>query len=457
MNVIPLLMVGGDSSLQYNAGGGVNKKPHKNNKNNNSNSNSNSKKINNYKEIYYMDNNTAHELKQQQQQQQQQHFNFDDPQAINLNGHPAVSLALAAGLRRQPTKYPHGLGICVQTVSDEEQYQSAQQHQQQQQQLTNYSRASTLRSTWDGNNNTSSNKQQFEHEMKCQSSDTQLQLQQQQHQHQHQHQQSQRKYHIGMLANSPENLAELQVRRYKYPLTGNYYLDPQEAAKKSSPLLKFDYAKRYCKWKYLRWPLIFTASVLVFFGLITYSIWLHDVSIARERYLQQRKQIDGSATKDNDYTEDANEIVTATTIEMTTTSLLTTMAAAASSTATQRSHGLQESTILRAISTRTRFRPKEQKLTTVEYALSKGIFGWDKQRKDGTTSTTTTTTTTASIGKDMSALDMTTMTSEEAALVPANVVRFTSGHQNSFGIPIEDDERILRLINGVSKSNEFSS
>lgn len=151
---------------------------------------------NNYKEIYYMDG--KHEA--------QQRFNFDDPQQINLNGRPV-------GLRRQPTKYPHGLGVCVQTVNDEEQYNHQQQQQQLQlQQVTNYSRASTLRSSWDGT------KQQHQHpqEMKCQSHDNQQQ--------QHHHQQSQRKYHIGMLS-SPENLAELQVRRYKYPLTGNYYLD----------------------------------------------------------------------------------------------------------------------------------------------------------------------------------------------------------------------------------------
>ncbi|XP_037817584.1 uncharacterized protein LOC119607653 [Lucilia sericata] len=370
---------------------------------------------NNYKEIYYMDG--KHEL----QQQQQQRFNFDDPQQINLNGRPV-------GLRRQPTKYPHGLGVCVQTVNDEEQYN----HQQQLQQVTNYSRASTLRSSWDGTKQ-QQQQQQYPQEMKCQSHDNQQQP--------HHHHQSQRKYHIGML-NSPENLAELQVRRYKYPLTGNYYLDPQEASKKS-PLLTLDYAKRFCKWKYLRWPLIFTASVLVFFGLITYSIWLHDVSIARERYLQQRKLND-----DGDVIEDSNEIVTATTLEMTTLSTfssLSTLAASASSPslATERSHGLQESTILRAISTRSRIRPKEQKLTTVEYALSKGVLGWDKQRKDAVTA-----------AKEAPVMDVTTMVSEEAALIPANVVRFTSGHQNSFGIPIEDDERILRLINGLFPSNQ---
>lgn len=387
----------------------------------------------NYKEIYYMDN--KHEFRQPQQQNQQS-FNFDDPQQINLNGRPV-------GLRRQPTKYPHGLGISVQTVSDEEQYNNNHlQQQQQQQQVNNYSRASTLRSSWDGSKNQQQQQQQKHHsqEMKCQSHDNQ----QQQPPHHLQSQSQQRKYHIGML-NSPENLAELQVRRYKYPLTGNYYLDPQEASKKS-PLLTLDYAKRFCKWKYLRWPLIFTASVLVFFGLITYSIWLHDVSIARERYLQQRKLSDEvSDDVVGDVVEESNEIVTATTMEMTTLSTFSSRAtfaasaASASSIATERSHGIQESTILKAIGTRSRIRPKEQKLTTVEYALSKGVLGWDKLRKDG-----------ESLVKDVPVYEATTMVSEEAALVPSNVVRFTSGHQNSFGIPIEDDERILRLINGVS-------
>lgn len=330
--------------------------------------------------------------------QNQQCFNFDDPQEINLNARPI-------GLRRQPTKYPHGLGISVQTLNNEEPYN----HQQ----ATNYSRASTLRSSWDGFNKN-------QQEMNLQSDDSQ-QLEQQT-----QQQQSQPKYHISMLS-SPENLAELQVRRYKYPLTGNYYLDPQEASKKT-PLLTFSYVKQFCKWKYLRWPLIFAVSVLVLFCLISYSIWLHDVSIARERHLQQRK-----LNENIDTTEDSHEVSTAITMEMTAMPIFV------SSLATERSHGLQESTILRAIGTSSRPRPREQKPTTVGYALSKGILAWDENRKNAILPT-----------KETQAVDGTTLALEEAALVPANVVRFTSGHQNSFGIPIEDDERILKLINGVS-------
>ncbi|XP_013109570.2 uncharacterized protein LOC106088543 [Stomoxys calcitrans] len=300
------------------------------------------------------------------------------------------------GLRRQPTKYPHGLPVCVQTICDDDHQPHA----------TDYSRASTLRSSsWDGKEN-----------MKCH-----LEGLPQQHQQSQQH----RKCQIGGIFNSPENLAELQVRRYKYPLTGNYYLDAPETCAKST-LMHLGDAKRFCKWKYMRWPLIFAASVLVFFGLITYSIWLHDISVARERYMQQRKY------NYEDDAREANENASAAPLEVVSPVLVAT---------TESSQVLQESTILRALSSRSRHRPKEQKLSTVEYAAHKGAEGWDKQRKDTQTYYEETTI----------------MASEAAALIPSNSVRFTSGHQNSFGIPIEDDERILRLINGLFPSRESST
>lgn len=299
------------------------------------------------------------------------------------------------GLRRQPTKYPHGLALCVKSICDDEQRQQA----------IDYSRAPTLRSSsWDD-----------KEDGKC-------------HLDGEPSKQQMRKFQIGGMLSNPENLAELQVRRHKYPLTGNYYLDAQETAAKST-LMTLDYVKRFCKWRYMRWPLVFTASVLVFFGLITYSIWLHDISVARERYLQQRKH------NYEDDIRDVNDSVRAVSIEVNTVKAST----------TESSHVLQESTILRALSSRSRHRPKEQKLSTVEYAQSKGSTAWDKQRKDTISQVQTYFD------------DTTTMASEAAAFIPANVLRFTSGHQNSFGIPIEDDERILRLIDGVSNIFALSS
>ncbi|XP_073821109.1 uncharacterized protein [Musca autumnalis] len=298
------------------------------------------------------------------------------------------------GLRRQATKYPHGLAVCVQTICDETQ---AHHHP------VDYSRASTLRSSsWDG-----------KVDGKCHLDGKKAQ------------QQQNKKCQMGGMLKSPvENLAELQVRRYQYPLTGNYYLDSQEATAKTS-LMTLQFGRRFCKWKYLRWPLIFAASVLVFFGLITYSIWLHDISVARERYLQQKKLNNEDAAIESNATANTQ----------------TTEGSTVRAAVTESSQVMRESTILRTLSSRSRHRPKEQKLSTVEYSMSKGTNPWDKQRKD-------------SLQESLTLIDeTTTMTSEAAAFVPAKVFRFTSGHQNSFGIPIEEDERILRLIDGLSPSH----
>uniref|UniRef100_A0A1I8MLG0 FZ domain-containing protein n=1 Tax=Musca domestica TaxID=7370 RepID=A0A1I8MLG0_MUSDO len=296
------------------------------------------------------------------------------------------------GLRRQPTKYPHGVAVCVQPISD-----GAHHHNHR---SADYSRASTLRSSsWDG-----------KVDGKCHLDGSKAQQQQQTH-----------KCQMGGMFNRPvENLAELQVRRHKYPLTGNYYLDSPEAAAKTS-LMTLQFGKRLCKWQYLRWPLIFAASVLVFFGLITYSIWLHDISVARERYLQQKKQ---------SYDDDAMQSNGVANTQPTEGS---TVRAAV----TESAQVIRESTLLRTLSSRSRQRPREQKLSTVEYGHSKAANAWDKQRKDSPQDSTTI------------ADETTTMISEAAAFVPANVFRFTSGHQNSFGVPIEEDERILRLIDGL--------
>ncbi|XP_034472972.1 uncharacterized protein LOC117780524 isoform X2 [Drosophila innubila] len=249
-------------------------------------------------------------------------------------------------LRRQPTKYPHGLNITVQTVDEANE---------------DYSRASTLRSN-------SSNESCW--------TDTQ-------------------KYRIGMLG-SPETLAELQVRRYKYPLTANYYLNRAapstgQMQEKPTPMMMLGYARRACRWKYLRWPIIFVASVLLFFGLITYCLWLHDVSVARARFLQRRYEATVSSTT-TDW-EGLSE-------EYTTESMMT--------TTTENVNIMQESTRLKAVD----------------------------MNREHTTVMTETEAETPEGGDD----------DYDDILLPADSIRFTSGHQNSFGVPLEQDKRMLQLL-----------
>ncbi|XP_022228970.2 uncharacterized protein LOC111078548 [Drosophila obscura] len=261
------------------------------------------------------------EQKQQQQQQQ--------PTTLDGMSNEASSVS---GLRRQPTKYPHGLNITVQTIDDD------------------YSRASTLRSK--GSDASA--------EVAACWSDTQ-------------------KYRIGMLG-SPEALAELQVRRYKYPLTANYYLEAAHHGEKPTPWMLLGYARRACRWKYLRWPIIFVASVLLFFGLITYCLWLHDVSVARARLLQRRYEASSttSSSSSSSSTEIYDDEETSTEMEP------------------------QETTRLKAVDGYTTELPE----------LSLG--GQDEDYDD--------------------------------TLLPADSIRFTSGHQNSFGVPIEQDKRMLQLL-----------
>ncbi|XP_060665948.1 uncharacterized protein LOC132798198 [Drosophila nasuta] len=274
-----------------------------------------------------------------------------------------VTTTNATALRRQPTKYPHGLNITVQTVDDST--------------ADDYSRASTLRS------NSSNNS--------CWT-DTQ-------------------KYRIGMLG-SPETLAELQVRRYKYPLTANYYLNRAgngsggQMQEKPTPLMMLGFVKRACRWKYLRWPIIFVASVLLFFGLITYCLWLHDVSVARARFLQRRYEatVASSSSSPTDWDPLTEEDVTEREREgeAKTETLLT--------TTTENGNMLHASTRLKAIDTHR----EQTTLMPVTEADSADFEGGDEDYDD--------------------------------VLLPADSIRFTSGHQNSFGVPIEQDKRMLQLL-----------
>ncbi|XP_023165900.2 uncharacterized protein LOC111596075 [Drosophila hydei] len=261
----------------------------------------------------------------------------------------AGSVNGTAGLRRQPTKYPHGLNITVQTVDDEK--------------ADDYSRASTLRSSSSGNSDIES----------CWT-DTQ-------------------KYRIGMIGRS-ETLAELQVRRYKYPLTANYYMNRAgpgagQQQEKPTPLMLLGYARRACRWKYLRWPIIFVASVLLFFGLITYCLWLHDVSVARARFLQRRYEVTTSSS-----TTEWDGLLDDETMEVLTTT-------------TENISNMQESTRLRAVVIH---REQTTAMSVTEASIPQGDDDYDD------------------------------------VLLPADSIRFTSGHQNSFGVPIEQDKRMLQIL-----------
>lgn len=284
------------------------------------------------------------------------------------------------GLRRQPTKYPHGLNITVQTIDETNE---------------DYSRASTLKSSDSSSSNGSSD-----------SCWTETQ-----------------KYRIGMLG-SPETLAELQVRRYKYPLTANYYLNrsngPSQQQKPTPTLMLLGYARRACRWKYLRWPIIFVASVLLFFGLITYCLWLHDLSVARARFLQRRYEatISSSSSSTPTFTNDWTEGLSDESTENYDDDLMR-------STSTEHVHPMQESTRLRAVdmnrehTTTMLMSVTEAGETVAAEAEVESIEGGDADYDD--------------------------------VLLPADSIRFTSGHQNSFGVPIEQDKRMLQLLKDVSK------
>ncbi|KAH8412131.1 hypothetical protein KR009_000019 [Drosophila setifemur] len=248
------------------------------------------------------------------------------------------------GLKRQPTKYPHGLNITVQTIEDDNGGGSGHDP-------SDYSRTSS-ESCW---------------------SESQ-------------------KYHIGMLGSS-ETLAELQVRRYKYPLTANYYLNGKagmENPGKPTPWMLLGYARHACRWKYLRWPIIFVASVLLFFGLITYCLWLHDVSVARAKFLQRRYEASLTSTSSSSNEAWDDEITSTTEREP------------------------QETTRLKAMDA------EEQTTEWPEISFSEetGSAG-EAEEGDG---------------------------DYDDTLLPADSIRFTSGHQNSFGVPIEQDKRMLQLL-----------
>ncbi|XP_018796873.1 PREDICTED: uncharacterized protein LOC108973834 [Bactrocera latifrons] len=377
----------------------------------------------------------------------------------------------AEGLRRQATKYPHGLNISIQTVTtNEDQHNTTSNGNNNNSSSNNngslhassdlnanygYSRASTLRSSWGGNNNDKRQTKSDLNDSIRHTSNGSGAVATSDNGH--------RKYRISMNS-SPENLAELQMRRYKYPLTGNYYLDTQDATsvKQPPPLpVLRTYLQRFGRWKYLRWPIIFLASTLLFFGIITYCMWLHDVSVARERYQRRRQEVSKEAQLADNEAQLINFV--ANTLDVwqrvdesiaTTTSISaisTTNSNVAITTDHNRQH-LQESTILRAISTQARQPPaKQQQLTTFKYVVpSKGVVAAEKKQH-------------SKVGvdkdRDETMSETTTYASAEAALIPTNVLHYSgfNGHQNSFGVPIEEGHRILRLFNnGLSPNQPFN-
>ncbi|XP_012161595.1 uncharacterized protein LOC101450750 [Ceratitis capitata] len=377
-----------------------------------------------------------------------------------------TSARTAEGLRRQATKYPHGLNVSIQTVSgDNEQHQRQHQHMNVNKNsnsvgntTTNssselnsnygYSRASTLRSSWDGNKSNDDKQRRDHNSSKADALSTSATTSTSSSDNSH------HTYRISMIS-SPENLAELQMRRYKYPLTGNYYLDTQDVANAGKhppplPVLR-TYLQRFGRWKYLRWPIIFVASTLLFFGLITYCIWLHDVSVARDRYQRRRQELGKEAAQvvtDNE-AQLISFVVSTLDESVTTTTLPTTTNARTVVTTDRNQEHLQESTILRAINTQ-RHQPQPtpngRKLTTFKYLLPtkyRDVAASDGQGKKNGESIIQEEYETPT--------EATTYASAEAALVPTNVLHYNgfNGHQNSFGVPIEEGHRLLRLFNKV--------
>ncbi|XP_067622697.1 uncharacterized protein [Eurosta solidaginis] len=348
---------------------------------------------------------------------------------------------IAEGLRRQQTIYPHGLNINIETGSNENQTNSNSNSNSDMNSSCDYSRASTLRSSWDGkylikHSKTTSSKcnEYVNHTSNDRNSAPDA---------------CHRKYRISMIS-SPENLAKLQMRRYKYPLTGNYYLDTQDVASSKHPpplpVLR-TYLQRFGRWKYLRWPIIFLACTLLFFGIITYCIWLHDVSVARERYHQRRQElgkqeeISGNEAQVISFVANSvdakksNETHETTTVHITTDTFVDVV--------TEYNQPLlHQSTVLRAITTHINQSPKEQKLATFEYAKpSKGAITTDKElikdRDRGTGETTSESTI-------------------YAGAEAAHILHYGgfNEHQNSFGVPIEDAHHLLRLFNNIFSSDQ---
>ncbi|XP_030383813.1 mucin-5AC [Scaptodrosophila lebanonensis] len=278
---------------------------------------------------------------------------LEDATSLSMTNEAAATVAATNGLRRQPTKYPHGLNITVQTLANkhadaDDVAADADADVDAMAAFDDYSRASTLRS-----------------DVTACWSETQ-------------------KYKINMMGSS-ETLAELQVRRYKYPLTANYYLNAAAGGagggggggvggQKPTPRLLLAYVRHACRWKYMRWPIIFLASVLLFFGLITYCLWLHDVSVARARYLQRRFE--------------------------------------ASSTTTSRPATTTTTSTMEHDAEMQRLQQQQQQQSSTEPTLELSVEDEDY----------------------------------DDALQPADSIRFTSGHQNSFGVPIEHDTRMLQLL-----------
>ncbi|XP_053958821.1 uncharacterized protein LOC128863608 isoform X2 [Anastrepha ludens] len=343
------------------------------------------------------------------------------------------------GLRRQPTKYPHGLNISIQAITNERLANSNSDLYSS----CGYSQASTLCSSWCGNNNSkylsNSNCNESISHTTCDKDPAPVNFH--------------RKYRLSMLS-KPENMAELQMRRFKYPLTDIYDLKSHDATSSKILLPLCTYLQHYGRWKYLRWPIILLTSTLLIFGLITYCIWLHDASVSRERYqrrcqkLNKDRQIASNEAQLISFVPDSVEVLQHNESFISTTTNITTIANEnADKTATDHNQKhLSDSTILRAVNIQERQPTKEQKLTALEYVnSSKEVVTTDKdshKKRDR--------------DKDEPTPETTTYASAEAALVQTKVLHYGgyNGHQNSFGVPIDERQRSSRIFDEIFSSDQ---
>ncbi|XP_037961140.1 uncharacterized protein LOC119690202 [Teleopsis dalmanni] len=303
----------------------------------------------------------------EQQQPQQQN------DTLNYKGRPI-------SLRRQPTKYPHGFGISIQTTTgnDREEMKNSMPSE-----LLNWTHSNAHQEV----EKTLDNVQQ-------------------------------QKYKISVISNC-EDVPDLQVRRCKYSLTGNYCLNDLEHSTKSAMLLR-EYTQRFWNWKFLRWPVMIIVSALLFFGVIAYCVWLHDISVVRQRRYQFNQLQILQKQKSSDSEIDFTQLPTTTKVVTTTKS-------------TDIDREVHEMTILRAVSTNSHQNYEDQKLST-----KKNRFSYIESEKNN---------------KKFVNLDGTILTTEESTLIPANIIRFRLKNEKGYNVPKEDKPTIFRFLNTIYSQN----
>ncbi|XP_036340546.1 uncharacterized protein LOC118749877 [Rhagoletis pomonella] len=344
---------------------------------------------------------------------------------------------IVGGLRRQPTKYPHRLNTSIRTVSNEPHKTSTATSSIDQNSRCRYSRSSTLRSSSDGNIDSKHHTKSNGNNHNSHTSSGRDTVPDD----------SRRKYRVNMITR-PVNFSDMQMRRHKYPLTGNYYLDIQDAMIRKHPPVLRTYLNRF-RWKSLRCAIIFLVSTLLLFSLILYCICLHDVSVAQERYQRQQQELSKEAQIENNDAQftsfAANSVnVLQKTLSIATTTIKSTTFGNVIFTVDKEREHLQKSTILRAINTHENEFSKEQKLRTFEFAeASKNVFATDKESH-----------TDRARDKDEPIFETTTYASADTALVPTNVLHHGgfNGHQNRlFNNVFSPDQRFVSTTKSLAK------